>query len=123
MWGIYAHTLELYMKTYLLVKKEESVITLKSKKYGHDLEQLRLKCSQSDTRFEEEELKWITHDLRKFTNMNWEFIKYPPKISAKIKRLKSFSNQNLPPIFGKEVMIPPLDLLEEIIKPLVYIAD
>ncbi len=123
MWHIYAQCLELYMKTYLLAINSLQINELRSKKYGHDLEKLRKKCAESETRFNNKQLAWITQDIRKFTKIDWEYIKYPPKRSPLSEKSKTEENQHLPGMFGREVMIPPLDLLDEIIKPLVYNHD
>lgn len=123
MWVIYAHALELYMKTYLLAKKEVSVQVLRSKTYSHDLERLRLKCAELDSKFNDINLTWITQDIRAFTNMDWEFIKYPPVIPPVIKKPKFKDLQRIPSMYGKEVMMPPLDLLGTLVKSLVYIKD
>ena|SRR3989344_3712279 len=122
MWHIYAHTLELYMKTFLL-----SVRTVPFKDirniYGHDLEELRKKCAETEPKFKNSILTWITQDIKKFTKIDWEYIKYPPKFPPLGKNPKRKDIQRLPPMYGKKTMIPPLDLLEEIVKPLVYIYD
>lgn len=122
MWHIYAHTLELYMKTYLLAINAVSFKDIRNK-YSHNLEKLRKKCAESEPKFNDKNLIWITQDLRKFTKLEWEYIKYPPKIPPLSKKPKRRDFQTIPSIYGNKTMLPPLDLLEEIIKPLVYLKD
>ncbi|OGK25378.1 hypothetical protein A3A46_00015 [Candidatus Roizmanbacteria bacterium RIFCSPLOWO2_01_FULL_37_13] len=122
MWTIYAHTLELYMKTYLLALKAVQISDLRYK-YSHDLERLRQKCAELEPQFNNKYLTWITQDLKKFTKIDWEYIKYPPKIPPLSKKPKLRDIQHTPGMYGKKTMLPPLDLLEKIIKPLVYIND
>lgn len=109
-WHIYAHSLELYMKTFLLFHKIASVQEFKDKKkFGHNLEKLRISCSGVNPKFNNEDLKWITQKIKEFMdNLDWENIKYPNKI---------------PPLFGEKNFFPPLALLDSVVRPLVYVRD
>lgn len=120
-WCIYVQTFELYLKTYLLAIKAIPLSILASKKYGHDIEMLRKKCAETEPRFNDKCITWITQDLIRFTNIPWQYLKYPPKrLPLKLKP-KHTESQHVPGLYGKEVMIPPLDLLDGIVKTLVYI--
>jgi hypothetical protein len=123
MWTIYSHAIELYMKTYLLASKLESINTLRSRKFGHSLEELRRRCAEDQIKFDDKCLTWITQDLKNFTKLEWNQLKYPPNVPASKNKPKFRDMQTIPPLFGEEKMLPPLDLLESIVKPLVYIED
>lgn len=123
MWCVYIHALELYMKTYLLTRNIPLKDLRNTNKYGHNLEELRKKCAEFELKFDDECITWITKDLRRFTRMDWEYIKYPPKRPPLSKKSKLLDIQHLPSMYEEKIMIPPLDLLEGIVKPLVYIKD
>jgi len=120
---IYFSTLELYMKTFLLANKSFELSLLKTK-YRHKLSEIREKCADIDNRFNNENLKWIIDTMEKSIKSDWSQIKYPlkraPLLDKKADRSKDAGMFGL---FGKKTMLPPLELLEEIVKPLVYIED
>lgn len=124
LWHLYAHAIELYLKTYLLAKKRLTVKELAKKEWGHNLENLRKLCSGYDSAFNSQKLLWVTQDLGRFMNgLFWENIKYPNKrLPLKNKYLEKGST-HLPPLYGREEMVEPLVLLDGLVKPLVYVDD
>ena len=121
---IYYASIELYMKTYLLAKGILKTRQLRRKEFGHHLEVLRKVCSKSDARFNNEALKWIIKVMEMSLKSDWSQIKYPPRRAPLFKvGAERTKNSHVMPLYGKETMIPPLELLEDIVIPLVYTKD
>ena len=89
----------------------------KSEKYA------KKKEKSDKKKFNDKNLVWITQDLRKFTRLKWEDIKYPPRMPPLVTKPKLKDMQHTPSLYGEKNMLLPLDLLEEIVKPLVYVQD
>ncbi len=54
---------------------------------------------------------------------DWKSIRYPHRRAPLLKTADRKSDQHLPGLYGPDSMIPPLELLDEIVKELVYIKD
>lgn len=113
MWIIYFTALELYLKTFLLAKRQVSVTILKCE-YKHNLKKLLNKCKNVDkaekvNRFDNLDLGWIIMMLKKTINTyDWTKIRYPGGTIA---------------MYGEKTVLPPLLKLDKIVKPLVWAKD